>query len=50
MTFAPDLRFDMFNDSSGYEGWNYSAGHGLMLVHIGDGKIAVWKGESADKK
>jgi hypothetical protein len=44
--FTRDFRFEVFNDSSGYEGWTYSDHHGLKLVQIGDGKMAIWKGNS----
>jgi hypothetical protein len=46
VTFTQNLRFEVFNDSSGYEGWTYSDGRGLKLVPMGDGKMAIWKGES----
>jgi hypothetical protein len=46
LTFTRDFRFEVFNDSSGYEGWKYSDDHGLKLVQIGDGKMTIWKGNS----
>jgi len=38
-----DVRLDVFNDSSGYEGWTFADQHGLMLVAQGGGQIAICK-------
>ncbi len=41
--FAGDIRVDVFNDSSGYEGWTFADERGLKLVAQGGGQIAIWK-------
>jgi hypothetical protein len=40
--FSDGARIDAFNDSSGYEGWNYSDRSGVMLVAMGGGRLAIW--------
>jgi hypothetical protein len=40
--FSGDVRIDAFNDSSGYEGWNYADRAGVMLVAMGGGHLAIW--------
>jgi hypothetical protein len=42
LKFSGDVRIDTFNDSSGYEGWNYADRLGVMLVAMGGGKLAIW--------
>jgi hypothetical protein len=40
--FSGGIRVDAFNDSSGYEGWNYADQTGVMLVAMGGGQLAIW--------
>jgi len=42
LTFGGGTRIDTFNDSSGYEGWNYADRDGVMLVAQGGGQLAIW--------
>ena len=35
-------RFEVFNSSSGYEGWECSSKNGLLLVARGGGESAIW--------
>ena len=42
LAFGGGTRIDTFNDSSGYEGWNYSDRTGVMLVAQGGGQLAIW--------
>ena len=42
LTFSGDSRIDVFNDSSGYEGWNYPDRSGVMIIAIGGGGLAIW--------
>jgi len=42
LKFGGGARIDTFNDSSGYEGWNYSDRTGVMLVAQGGGHLAIW--------
>jgi hypothetical protein len=34
--------FEIFNSSSGYEGWECSSKNGLLLVARGGGEIGIW--------
>jgi hypothetical protein len=43
ITFAGDIRVDVFNDSSGYEGWTFADQRGTWLVAQGGGQMAIWK-------
>ncbi len=43
VTFTGDLRFEILNVSSGYEGWFYSDINGLKLVPVGHQKIIIWR-------
>jgi uncharacterized protein DUF6188 len=43
ITFASDVRVDVFNDSSGYEGWTFADQRGTWLVAQGGGQMAIWK-------
>jgi hypothetical protein len=47
ITFAGDIRVDMFNDSSGYEGWTFADQRGTWLVAQGGGQMAIWKPTTA---
>jgi hypothetical protein len=47
ITFSGDMRLDLFNDSSGYEGWTFTDSSGLMLVAQGGGRIVIWKSKSS---
>jgi hypothetical protein len=40
--FGDDLRLDAFNESSGYEGWNYGDTKAVMIVATGGGELAIW--------
>ena len=40
--FSGNLQIQVFNDSSGYEGWNYSDTAGVTVVALGEGKLAIW--------
>jgi len=42
ISFSGGKRIDAFNDSSGYEGWNYRDREGVMLVAMGGGQLAIW--------
>ena len=50
IAFSGEVRLDTFNDSSGYEGWNYSEVTG-SVVAMGGGKLAIWERQapSAEK-
>jgi hypothetical protein len=37
--FTGDVRIDIFNNSSGYEGWNYHGRNGLELIAQGGGRL-----------
>jgi hypothetical protein len=39
--FRGETRIDVFNSSSGYEGWNFGDREGLSLIALGGGKLAV---------
>jgi hypothetical protein len=43
ISFADGVRVDVFNDSSGYEGWTFGDQRGLKLVAQGGGQVAIWK-------
>jgi hypothetical protein len=43
ITFADDIRVDVFNDSSGYEGWTFADQRGTWLVAQGGGQLSIWK-------
>ena len=40
--FAENLRLEVFNDSSGYEGWTLSSPDGRFLVALGGGEVDEW--------
>lgn len=42
--FEGGLRLEVFNNSSGYEGWQLAAPGGRLLVALGDGDVARWSG------
>lgn len=46
--FTDDLRLDVFNNSSGYEGWQYCDLQGLELVAQGGGRLLMCYGERKD--
>jgi hypothetical protein len=48
--FTGDVRIDIFNNSSGYEGWNYHGRNGLELVAQGGGRLLMCYGERKDWK
>jgi len=48
--FTDDLRLDVFNNSSGYEGWQYGDSEGLRLVAQGGGRLLMCYGERKDWK
>lgn len=48
ITFSGDMRLDLFNDSSGYEGWTFADRSGLMLVAQGGGQIVIWLPRATD--
>jgi hypothetical protein len=43
ITFAGDIRVEVFNDSIGYEGWTFADQRGTWLVAQGGGQMAIWK-------
>jgi hypothetical protein len=43
LTFTGGIRVDVFNDSSGYEGWTFADERGTWLVAQGGGQTAIWK-------
>jgi hypothetical protein len=43
IAFASGIRIDVFNDSSGYEGWTFADERGTKLVAQGGGQMAIWK-------
>jgi hypothetical protein len=45
--FTGDIRVDVFNDSSGYEGWTFADQRGTWLVAQGGGQMAIWKPATA---
>ena len=40
--FNGGKRIEAFNDSSGYEGWNYDDRTGVLRVAMGGGQLAIW--------
>jgi hypothetical protein len=48
--FTDDVRIDIFNNSSGYEGWHYCDRQGLELIAQGGGKLLMCYGERKDWK
>jgi hypothetical protein len=36
------IYFEVFNSSSGYEGWECSSKNGLLLVARGGGELGIW--------
>jgi hypothetical protein len=48
--FAEGVRLDVFNNSSGYEGWHYSDRQGLELIAQGGGKLLMCYGDRKDWK
>ena len=40
--FSGDARIEAFNNSAGYEGWNYADRTGVMVVAMGGGSLAIW--------
>ncbi|MGI8782393.1 MAG: DUF6188 family protein [Acidobacteriota bacterium] len=47
ITFDSGIRLEIFNNSSGYEGWNLNAPGGRMLVAQGGGNLVEWKDGTA---
>ena len=46
MYFDGQTRIDVFNDSSGYEGWQATFradGHGVLIIGTGGGDVAVFR-------
>jgi hypothetical protein len=44
--FNGDTRLDVFNNSSGYEGWNvtfHADGHRASVIGMGGGDVAVFR-------
>lgn len=50
ITFVGDARIDVFNNSSGYEGWQFGDRSGLQLIAQGGGQIAIWDTGSLARK
>jgi hypothetical protein len=42
--FENGVRCEAFNNSCGYEGWNWSGENGDGVVAQGGGQMCVWKG------
>lgn len=42
ITFSEGTRIDIFNNSGGYEGWQFGDRNGLNLVAQGGGQVAIW--------
>lgn len=45
--FEGDRRLDVFNESSGYEGWQLKGHDGRLVVAMGGGRIAEWGPQDA---
>ena len=45
--FEGDRRLDVFNSSSGYEGWQLKGDDGRLIVAQGGGQIAEWGPQDA---
>jgi hypothetical protein len=43
INFENDVRLEVFNLSSGYEGWTCSLKNGAVVVAQGGGNISIWK-------
>jgi hypothetical protein len=41
--FSGDAGIEAFNNSAGYEGWNYADHGGVMVVAMGGGSLAIWE-------
>ena len=44
LVFNDGVYLEVFNDSSGYEGWECSCTNGLFVVAGGGGDLATWNG------
>ena len=42
IAFEGGTRVDIFNNSVGYEGWQFTNESGLQLIALGGGEIAIW--------
>lgn len=42
--FGDGHLLEIFNESSGYEGWAVAGGAGRLLVGLGGGGVAIWDG------
>jgi Family of unknown function (DUF6188) len=42
--FGAGIRFEVFNNSSGYEGWQLNLPGGRVLVGQGGGNVVEWEG------
>jgi hypothetical protein len=40
--FSSNTQIDVFNDSSGYEGWNYADRDGVQVIGMGGGGLSIW--------
>ena len=45
LDFGDGIRLEIWNNSSGYEGWNASGPAGQLVVAMGGGELAVWSGD-----
>ncbi len=48
--FEGGIRLDVFNNSSGYEGWQLSGGNGRLVVGMGGGEVTEWGPGDAPNK
>jgi hypothetical protein len=51
--FDGDTRLDVFNNSSGYEGWQatfYVSGYGISVIGMGGGDVSIFRDPSVRQK
>ena len=47
LSFDGAVRLDLFNGSSGYEGWSLSGPTGVRIIALGGGTLAVFPPDAA---
>jgi hypothetical protein len=50
ITLSGGTRIDVFNNSGGYEGWQFGDRNGLNLIAQGGGQIAIWDTGTAPQR
>ena len=50
IAFRPGISLEIWNNSSGYEGWDLHDARGFLVVALGGGQLAIWGLDPKDKK